>query len=220
MTSRFVALGVVASVLLLVGCAAAPTLPAGLSVSDTKALIDSQREQLWASMFPGQSMPIVKPIKTVSIKDEPALWQGCILDLNIPGVAVTYEGAISSAAAAQDAFNRQSFICLLEYPPDPTKPEELGYLSDAQITFLYGYYQARLVPCLRSIGFTVGDGPSLATFVKDGANNWLPYYDMVPVPTTDAQWNLIDLRCAPPPFFAGSRPGPLSASSRYAIGAP
>ncbi|MEO8095117.1 MAG: hypothetical protein ABI632_09300 [Pseudolysinimonas sp.] len=210
MASRFAVLGVVASALLLAGCAPQPAIPVGLSVAETQAIIDRTNAVMWAGMFPDEPMPIVDPIKTASPKARSALWQGCILDANLPGVFVTYEGSVSFTATDNtdmDAFHRQSFICELEYPPDPSNPEELGYLSDGQLRYLYGYYTTRLVPCLRSIGFTLRVHPSLGTYLQGGGTYWLPYYDMVPVPTSEAEWDSIDLRCPPPPFFADARPG-------------
>ncbi len=53
------------------------------------------------------------------------------------------------------------YTCEAQYPSDPL---ELGYLSDAQEEYLYGYWSNETVPCLRAHGAVVADLPPVGQF--------------------------------------------------------
>lgn len=203
----------VASIALLAGCASAPAPPPGLDPAVVKTYIDEQDSLWWASMFPGEPQPEVEAVEHVSSAEVAGKVNSCVLNASPPGVDITYEGSFSTDDPAADAaLNRQWFVCSLQYPLDLSNPAAAGFLSDAQLRYLYAYYRERLVPCLRSIGYTFPALPTLDNRLADqtvnlgGGQYWLPYYVIRPQPRTHAQWDYIDLHCAPPPYLADARP--------------
>ena len=107
-------------------------------------------------------------------------------------------------ARAENVINRALFICTLCFPYDVSDPSRLGMLSDAQIGWLWGYNLKRLVPCLRLLGYTVTDRSG--DYVEGSGDLWIPYYEMAPIPSSNAEWDRIDLRCPPAPIGQNFRP--------------
>lgn len=202
MTHRMLLLAIAASALLLAGCTQAPPPPAGLDPATVQAIINQQNADWWTSMFPDAQQPVIDPIETTTVTTVDAAIQNCMLSA-IPG---TFPAATGGNMYIDPAVSKRAlFVCSLQYPLDLSDPVALGYLSQAQLLYLYDYYSERLVPCLTFIGFSFSERPSLRSYLSGGAGYWMPYYDMRPIPTAD-QWSAIDLRCPPPPYFANARP--------------
>jgi hypothetical protein len=71
------------------------------------------------------------------------------------------------------------YTCSAQYP---VAPSNMNLFSDAQLGFLYDYYQTSVIPCLRSAGVKVVDVPSLQDF-EETANSqlysaWSPYAEL------------------------------------------
>lgn len=206
MTRRRAVLALAASVPLLVGCGAAPALPAGLAPEDVQERIDEANESWWRSLFPDEPVPDVQPVAVVegdSAKEEVL---ACVSRDPVGGVSVTADGAVrfdDPSRQVQDAFFRKLFACTLQHPLDTSRPEALGYLSPEQTALVDAYLEDRLVPCLELLGYTVhvrlrGYNPVLPATA--------PLYDMYPIPSSDSQWGRIDARCPPAPWVGQFRP--------------
>jgi hypothetical protein len=78
-------------------------------------------------------------------------------------------------------------------------PTPALFLSDEQLSAVYDDFTDRLLPCLRLLGFSVGDLPSRDLFVSQSAGypRWNPYLELDPAPT-EGDWPLIAARCPPP----------------------
>ena len=196
-----------ASVALLAGCAPAPALPAGLTVAEVREIRAAENEQWWFAMFPTEPMPMIEPIAEVAPADADAVRTECALAALPPGALPDEGGATFIDGTGATVLDRAYFSCALLYPLELGDPTEAGYLSEAQQSWLFDYYETRLVPCLRLAGFAVGAQPEREWFVDTVYGSWSPYYAMTPTPSTSAGWQQLDLRCPPPPFGAESRPG-------------
>lgn len=206
MAGRFVAaVALAASTVLMAGCATEPTLPPGLTPEEAQEVVDSENAQWWSSMFPGEPQPVIEPIEYLGPNNEGTQVTDCILAANLEGVEESQGGITftDSDPVVNDAFNRQQFICFLQYPRDMSNPEDQGYFSDEQLEYLHDYNTQRLVPCLRLLGYAVlGDTDS-----SGDEYYWSPYYSMQPQPTTASEWKRVDRSCPPPPIGALYRPG-------------
>ncbi|CAN5262315.1 hypothetical protein BH11ACT4_BH11ACT4_13870 [soil metagenome] len=198
----------VAASLLLGGCAAAP-LPAGLTAAEAHKIVDDNNRRWWTSMFPTEPMPVVEPIRTVSVGESGVAVNECVQAAGLVGVTEDKNGGFSVSSTtmtAQNALHRQLFVCSLEYPNDLSHPEQSGYLSRAQLDYLWDYYTQRLVPCLELLGYDVPAHQGRETFLSGGASRWLPYFDLSPEPAAAEQWQAIDYHCPPAPYVADWRP--------------
>lgn len=206
MAGRFVAVvAVAASIALTTGCATAPGLPPGLTEAEVQEIVDAQNAEWWSSMFPDEPQPEVEPIEYISRSGEGTQVTDCILAAEIEGVRESQGGLTFSQSdpGVNDAFNRQQFICSLQYPFDIAQPEEFWFFSDDQLEYLDNYNVQRLVPCLRLLGYEVVED----VLASGDEYYWSPYYSMRPQPTTVNEWERIDLRCPPPPIGTLYRPG-------------
>jgi hypothetical protein len=80
-------------------------------------------------------------------------------------------------------------------------PPPVLFLSEEQLSEVYDDFTDRLLPCLRLLGFSVGDLPARDLFVSQSAGypRWNPYLELEPTPA-DGDWPLIAARCPPPPL--------------------
>jgi hypothetical protein len=195
-----------ACVVLLAGCTPAPALPSGLTTAEVLEIRAAENVQWWFAMFPNEPMPEIEPIAEVALADADAVRSECALAALPPG-AVTEEGDANFLdGTGATVLDRAYFQCVLLYPLELEDPTEAGYLSQAQLSWLYDYYETRLVPCLQLAGFVVGAQPEREWFVDSVYGSWSPYYAMSPTPSTSSGWAQLDLRCPPPPFGAEYRP--------------
>lgn len=210
--SRAGVVAALAGAALLAGCAPAPSLPAGLTAAEVREIRAAENEQWWFAMFPTEPMPVIEPIAEVALADADAVRTECALAALPPGAVpgVAPDGQTFLDGTGATLLDRAYFQCALLYPLELGDPTEAGYLSPAQLSWLFDYYETRLVPCLRLAGFAVGAQPERESFVDSVYGSWSPYYAMTPTPSTSAEWRQLDVRCPPPPFGAEYRPGDRS----------
>ena len=192
-----VVVGLAASALLLSGCAQAPAIPPGPSVDEVQAILDAQNEDWWNQMFPTEPMPDTAVVRSIPPTDTTTVNE-CVDAAHLEGVTVTGNGI--QIDGDTEEFNRVYFVCLQQYPVLFDENDDLGYYTTEQLDYLYTYFTDRLVPCLELLGYSVGNSPSRASIVGATYLTWVPYYAMVPQPTTAEEWQRIDVRCPPPPF--------------------
>lgn len=199
-------LGLVASASLLAGCAPEPELPRPMTPDELAATIELTNRGWWESMFPDEPMPEVEPVAYLGVGDPAAVIDECVLNANLPGVTASDGGGFSfdsSSVEAMDAFNRQYFICAMSYPTDYSDVdlEEMGWLGQGQLGWMYDYLTERSAPCLALLGYRIPAPPEreeyVAGYYTRGA--WNPYFQATPF-IDEPDWPIIDYRCPPPPI--------------------
>lgn len=196
---RVRAAALAASLALLAGCAPVQ-LPAGLTESEITARIAEGNQRWWTSMFPDEPMPVVEPVEYVDAAHVGKYIQDCMKSAHIEGVIFGEDLSwvyLGDDPAVSEQLDRQYFVCVSEYPFDP----EGAFLSDEQLRWQFYYNRDRLVPCLQLLGYSI---INRTTDYVDG-DNWIPYYEMYPLPTA-SEWERIDLRCPPSPVGPVCRP--------------
>ncbi|MCU1439791.1 MAG: hypothetical protein JWP85_788 [Rhodoglobus sp.] len=200
-------LALAASIVLLAGCSAAPSLPPGLTPAGVKALIDEQNAAWWNGMFPDEPQPVIEPVSYDTYEVQGPRVEECMLTAGIPGVTVSGNGGYifdPNDREVMDAFNRQMYICMMTYPAafDFDAPEERGYYSPEQLAFIYDYVVERTMPCLNMLGYTMPEPPNRETFIETFyvSGYSLPYYQLSPGLTDTEAWERVLLRCPPPPI--------------------
>jgi len=201
-------LAIVASTMLLAGCAAAPQLPAGPTQAEVKKTVYEQNLRWWLSIAPGEPMPVIEPVRYLDPDEDGHEITDCIVNAQLPGIMGDEDAFFGNISPeAQHQFDRVQFACSMLYPWDMSDPEALGILSPAQLDYLRVYFVERLAPCLELMGYSTGFVPEPDQFAPDGYMQWVPYYSMSPQPQTEREWLLIDSRCPPPPIGEYWRPG-------------
>jgi hypothetical protein len=152
---------------LLVGCTTTPPDPAGITAAQRKAATEADLLYRWDQVQPGDPSflrPIVKIVKYVNYLDEGGVLTACMHKAGYRHVVWNLDtGVVDTDLKPVDRFPVEVaiYVCEAEYPSDPL---ELGYLSDAQEEYLYGYWADETVPCLRSHGAVVSDLPPVGQF--------------------------------------------------------
>jgi hypothetical protein len=92
------------------------------------------------------------------------------------------------------------WTCLRQYPVDP---RITGFLSDAQVLFMYDYFVSRLTPCIATLGFDVTPPPQRDQYLAlvRAGSSWSPYIgaDGEPIARSPGEWALVNGRCPPLP---------------------
>lgn len=195
-------LGAIAVVgLLLAGCASAPAVPAGPTYSQRIEIINRINDEAWSQMFPpdsGARKPQVDVVASVSPTDLPRTIVDCLQKSGITAT-LTVDGniVITHPDAWPHVADFANYVCTMQYPVDASSA---GFLSDAQVGYLYDYFADRLAPCLRLLGYDVGAAPDRQYFVEhyDLGAHWSPYRSATPA-IAEADWGHVDYRCPPPP---------------------
>lgn len=175
-------LGVVASALVISACAPARAQPppdptAAEVTSMMNSYVAQQTEQLGFG-FP-KVWGAVSFERFVRDSDRPIVLDSCVRDLGVTGVRFSADATTTSADATPDEALLQRLAiqaCALRYPALALR----SYLmTNAQLNYMFDYYQNVLVPCLRSSGYLVSL-PGREQFVNNGSREfyvWNPYDD-------------------------------------------
>jgi hypothetical protein len=176
-------------------------VPAGPTASQRSQIVERINDEAWNQLFPADSgvqKPHVDVVTTVAPAALPAAIVDCLGQSGI-GATLTPDGniAITRPDAWPHVADYAKYICTMQYPVDASSA---GFLSDAQVGYLYDYFADRLVPCLRLLGYDVGFAPDRQYFVDHyyAGAHWTPYRYAKPA-ITDADWSHVDYRCPPPP---------------------
>lgn len=208
---RGVAIAAIA--LLLAGCAPAPTpIPPGPTEAEAEALAAQQQQRMWGvnvARYPAQFDRPDPNLSVVAYLPE-SQWAPTVAScLAEAGFGSTIDhGAISPVfqpGQLEGEFAYAEYVCETQYPYPPTKR---GFLSRAQLEYMYAFYTQRLSPCLRLMGYTVSDAPPEKAFVEGYETTfffgWNPYEEVAPYVNNERVWANIDWRC-------GSLPDPFPA---------
>ena len=162
---------------LLSGCVPTRALPPQPTGDELDKLLALELEYQWqyVGLTPDSPRPTVERIRLVSMTEAEAVHKECMTDAG-------YDSYSSGTAAVFGSTNFERlalYTCSAQYP---VAPSNMNLFSDAQLGFLYDYYQTSVIPCLRSAGVKVVDVPSLQDF-EETANSqlysaWSPYAEL------------------------------------------
>jgi hypothetical protein len=195
---------VAASAAVLTGCVltgcASTTLPAPLSQSQVDAIVAHDNDARWAFFFgdrPEVVQPQVARIDYVSPGKSEALYKKCLAHAGVDPEYIYGFGTYNTDPSGQTQAFIAYYTCVAEHPVNPIA---IGFLSDAQLGYMYDYYQQRLAPCLRSLGYDVPPAPGRQEFIDATYNggSWDPYQEVHPTPGRHS-WDFIDAQCPPLP---------------------
>ena len=181
--------------LLLAGCSAAPA-PAGLSSGAVDQLVAERRDVLWEAYLGSATIvrPDVDMVTYVPPDRLTARYVSCMHDAGYSGVHEYGDGISLGPATANEVEGYLAlWVCTAQYPVHPAL---MGHLSAEQRGYLWDFWDARTVPCLRSLGLEVPDLDDRAAFVESpGGYGFSPYERVDP---GELGWNGIDEACPPP----------------------
>ena len=191
---------IMASAALLTGCAPHTELPAPLTQQQLDAIVAADNDARWSFLFADRTdvvRPQVQRIDYVTPQKAEAIYKNCLSSTGVDLDYVFGFGNYTSDPTGLTAAYLAYYTCVAEYPIDP---RAIGYLSAAQLDYMYDYFTERLAPCLRSLGYHVDPAPPRSAFAGTSFNGsaWDPYDDVHPVPGKYS-WALIDEQCPPLP---------------------
>ena len=204
-------------VALLAGCSAATPVPPGATDTEVDAYVSSTLDSYWQSIQSGRliadGVSAVPKVPTVAFTT-PDTWASvqtsCLQAAGLQAREISGGFTIDDPGDLDaTAVSIAQWTCLRQYPVDP---RITGFLSDAQVLYMYDYFTTRLAPCLASLGFEVPPPPPRERFVglvRDGPS-WNPYYraDGDLIVELPAQWVRVNAQCPPLPDdpFGSYRP--------------
>jgi hypothetical protein len=157
----------VAAALLLAGCSTAVVPPAGITASQRREATQQDLYMRWAILTnsnPSLVAPKVAIVSYTNYLDEAQVIASCLRKSGYPNaIATASRDVIDTTLTPPESFpfGVAKYVCEAKYPENPL---ELGYLSDEQEQYLYGYWQNETIPCLRSEGVTVASLPPIGQF--------------------------------------------------------
>ena len=211
-----VASGALAAVL-LAGCTTAVAVPPDATDAEVDAYVASQLEPYWqnilASSANADGIADELDVATVAFTT-PDTWStvqtSCLQAAGLQAREISGGFTIDDPGNLDaTAVSLAQWTCLRQYPVDP---RIAGFLSDAQVMFMYDDFTARLAPCVAALGFDVSPPPARGQYlrlVREGAS-WSPYFraDGELVAQSPQQWTLLNGKCPPLPDdpFGSFRP--------------
>ena len=163
-----------ALLVLLSGCVPTRALPPQPTGDELDSLLALELEYQWqyVGLTPDSPRPTVERIRLVSMTEAEAVHKKCMTDAG-------YDSYSSGTAAVFGSTNFERlalYTCSAQYP---VAPSNVNLFSEAQLRYLYDYYETSVIPCLRAAGVLVGDVPSLEEFVETANaqlySMWSPY---------------------------------------------
>jgi hypothetical protein len=192
-----------AAVLLLAGCATPTPIPPGATDAEADEVVAQALTNYWSVLGPGQErdFPKVDRIAFTTTESWASAQVTCLLAAGLTAREVSGGYAIddNGPLTAAEGIDAQR-TCLAQYPVDPRTQ---GFLSNAQILYMYDYFTQRLAPCLELLGYDVGGAPNRDLYVNAVRSGilWSPYFDerARPLLASPAQWSIINATCPPLP---------------------
>jgi len=187
---------VLAAMLVLTGCVAVP--PPGPTESEVAAVQEHALQQTWQRTgLPGDP-PEVTPGPAIEGDAWGQAVFSCVQQEGFEMTSMEWSpdsgGALmtNNADTVDDpAIQRAFYECVAA---NPRAFDERDYaLTEAQLDYIYDYYQSWLVPCMIMNGFTPSAAPSRVEF-HALAGQWYPYY-AVDVGLGSVQYEEIERIC-------------------------
>ena len=191
----------IAVTLLATGCAARVT-PPPLTQAQLDAITAADNDSRWAFFF-GDRTDVTRPdvhrVAYLPSNTAETYYKSCLRAANVDPEGIYGFAAYDSGPVGTRAY-LVYYTCVAEFPVNPL---DIGYLSRAQLDFMYDYYTTRLAPCLRLLGYAVTAAPPREEFAATAlpGQAWDPYSEVHPAPGKYS-WATIDEAC--PPLPAGT----------------
>ena len=195
----------ISSALLLAGCASTRAEPPAPTVDELEqftqhAVLTHFGTDAAQARRPGADAAEVEIVEPTGID---VSYVECLNKAGFTGYYVAYFGTIvlsnPQGSTVEQRLQRSS--CQFDYA---WALASTSMLTRAERDYLYDYYQERLVPCLRTAGFSIERPPSRKSFVDDWLQPvwWSPYDAMRPAASTQ-EWTALHVECpALPPVLA------------------
>jgi hypothetical protein len=171
-----------------------------LSGQQIDAIREEDNIRQWNAIVPDEwnlSRPQVEPVESVDPNWRNAIVDACMKDAGFAGITEVGDSiAVSVNEPDPKAAALAYYECVAQHP---LHVPAIGYLSRAWRGVLYDYLTTRIVPCLRTLGYSVVDPPSRSVYIETYYRElgWNPY-DAVSFEAGSIAWLVIDARCAPP----------------------
>ena len=186
----------------LAGCVSPTPEPPPPTAEEIKAIRDARAQAWWDSFSTGTTMPDIEVIEMLPGEEAFLRQTECLEAAEVPGVTVygpgewTYNGAVGDDTTGLEA-QLQYWECVQQFPAE----DDFGWmLSPAQTEWLYDFYVARHIPCLRTFGLEVLHFPTREAFLErsDGYPAWLPFPETMRPTPRSSEWTLIAKHCPLP----------------------
>ena len=136
-------------------------------------------EDEWALALqksPGLARPEVEFLRASTPLDFADSYVACMHDAGFPAVTLMIDGGVSSGQLEEESFDAYllaDYECAVRYAINPTY---YAPYSDEQMELIYDFYAEDLIPCITSLGFTVGEMPAFEVFAERelGGDPWNP----------------------------------------------
>jgi len=195
--------------LLLAGCSSVPPVPPAASDAEAEEEVTRQLDSYWDALDVPAPKPDVSTIGYTTRQNWASVQVTCLQASGLParevsgGFAIDGDGDLSRTASTV-----AQWTCLREYPVDP---RTTGFLSIAQIRYMYDYFVDRLAPCLELQGLAVPPAPDRDAYVGTvrAGIQWNPYFDADGrALVTPEELPALDAKCPPLPDdpFGSFRP--------------
>jgi hypothetical protein len=197
----------------LAGCANSEPTPQApaleeLSPQQVKDSIQRALDQDWSAVaeeFPDTVRPTVELVRLVTPAEQPEAVASCLRDAGYADAESRDDGALMPGtvpAGQESAHALTKFTCYAKYPIDPKYDQPP---NEAQLRYLYAYWQNELVPCLEGESVSVADAPSWAVFQETYGTPemWDPYKELASVSDQDTLQSIMDKCVRYPSAYLG-----------------
>jgi hypothetical protein len=162
--------------LALAGCTTMHAPAPGLSDDERAAVQEWQRDSLWASYGLADSeRPPPPDIVLVNPDDFAVEYVRCMNDAGFDNYTASGSGYTIEASESQSAADLHSeqvadYVCNARLWP----ANDAGWHSEAEMTYLYDYFDEVLIPCLAAHDISIFQAPTRQDFF-DQFGWWHPY---------------------------------------------
>lgn len=187
---------VVASVVLLTGCATQLPVPGEASAYQVLAAQQLQLRATWD--LTGLGGKFEQPEYRVVARD-PDVWEQAVAAC-MAGSGVTlrharsdgdgYRAVLPRGDKLTNVTQRLWYRCFAQNQPEPL------IASDSQLEYLWNYYHRWVIPCVRLEGYALNRLPSKKQFLATKSFQWSPYGATTAI-LTDDQYLTLVAQCGP-----------------------
>ena len=189
--------GVVATMLLLSGCATTIPMPEGPDVDISQSMLDAT----WNAT--GLPDSVERPVVATAEPTED--WVGeitaCLAKDDITLTSISGDGARFTGELSGDMAHVPMqlawYTCFAQSPPPPTVSNGAIVMSEDELGYLWDYYHRWVTPCLIAQGHPVPEVPDRERFVTSGSLGWNPYWVIGGV-DSEADYNALVALCGHP----------------------
>lgn len=165
---------VVAVLLLsLSGCVTTVAPAGGLSADERSAIQQFSIDRQWQYLgLPDAERPPQPAVVVVSRDQYGAALVNCMNNAGFDNYRVNSKGIVSISIDEDQTSDElvQNYLCRAGLWADGDE----GWYNDAELGYIYDYFETVLVPCMATLGAQVDDAPPRAEFLAEHGG-WHPY---------------------------------------------